>query len=119
MKVYSRLRRNTSQKKSLIRSLVSSLIIHERIYTTESKAKELKRIFDKVINLSKNNNLISKRRALLFIFNQKINDKQTVLQKLFEDLSQRYLDRNSGYTRIIKTEYRRGDSAPMAFISLV
>lgn len=51
--MYSRLRRNTSQKKTLMKSLVASLIIHERIYTTESKAKELKRIFDKVVNLGK------------------------------------------------------------------
>ncbi|WCA22295.1 50S ribosomal protein L17 [Candidatus Phytoplasma oryzae] len=117
--MFSRLRRNTSQKKSLMKSLVSSLIIHERIYTTESKAKELKRIFDKVINLGKKNDLNSKRKALLLFFNQKIHEKKTVLQKLFQDISPRYLDRNSGYTRIIKSEYRRGDSAPMAFISLI
>ncbi|KXT29133.1 ribosomal protein L17 [Candidatus Phytoplasma oryzae] len=117
--MYSRLRRNTSQKKSLMKSLVSSLIIYERIYTTESKAKELKKIFDKVINLSKKTNFNTKRKVLLLFFNQKINEKQTILQKLFQDLSKRYPNRNSGYTRIIKSEYRRGDSAPMAFISLV
>ncbi|KAB8122120.1 MAG: 50S ribosomal protein L17 [Candidatus Phytoplasma cynodontis] len=119
--MYSRLRRNTSQKKTLMKSLVASLIIHERIYTTESKAKELKRIFDKVVNLGKKNDLASKRKALLLFFNQNINNKiqKNILQKLFQDISKRYLDRNSGYTRIIKSEYRKGDSAPMAFISLV
>jgi large subunit ribosomal protein L17 len=102
-----------------MKSLVSSLIIHERIYTTESKAKELKKIIDKVVNLSKKDNLHSKRKALLFFFNQKIDQQKTVLKKLFSDISKRYQDRSSGYTRIIKSEYRRGDASPMAFISFI
>ncbi|TVY12333.1 50S ribosomal protein L17 [Candidatus Phytoplasma pini] len=116
---YSKLKRNTAQRKSLLRSLASDLIIYERIFTTESKAKELRKIMDKLITLSKKNNLHSRRRASLFLFDENINEKQTVLQKLFQEIANKYQNRNSGYTRIIKTEPRKGDSAPMAIISLV
>lgn len=116
---YSRLRRNTTQKKSLMKSLVSSLIIHELILTTESKAKELRRLMEKMITLSKKNTLHSRRIASLFLFDENIDENKTVLQKLFQDISKKYQNRQSGYTKIIKSEPRRGDAAPMAFISLV
>ncbi|MDO8168100.1 50S ribosomal protein L17 [Candidatus Phytoplasma melaleucae] len=116
---YSKLRRNTPQRKSLLRSLVSDLIIHEQIITTLSKAKELRKIVEKAITLGKKNTLFAKRRALLLFFNEKVTPNQTVLQKLFNEISTKYHARIGGYTRIIKTEFRRGDSAPMAIISLV
>ncbi|KND62765.1 50S ribosomal protein L17 [Candidatus Phytoplasma phoenicium] len=116
---YSRLRRNTTQKKSLLKSLVSSLIIHEFILTTESKAKELRKMMEKVITLSKKNTLHSRRIASLFLFDENIDENKTVLQKLFQDISKKYQNRQSGYTKIVKSEFRRGDAAPMAFISLV
>ncbi|MDV3198118.1 MAG: 50S ribosomal protein L17 [Vigna little leaf phytoplasma] len=116
---YSKLRRNTSQRKALLRSLVSNLIIHELILTTESKAKELKKTIEKVINLSKKNTLHSRRLASLYLFDENIDEKTTVLQKLFKDIVVKYQNRNSGYAKIVKSECRKGDSAPMAFISLV
>ncbi|MDO8059139.1 50S ribosomal protein L17 ['Crotalaria aegyptiaca' phytoplasma] len=116
---FSKLRRNKSQKKSLLKNLVSSLVISEQITTTLPKAQELRRMMDKVINLTKTSNLANHRRALNLFFNQKFSNNQTILRKLVEEISPKYNDRLSGYTRIIKTEFRRGDSAPMAIIRFV
>ncbi|MFB5029906.1 MAG: 50S ribosomal protein L17 [Candidatus Phytoplasma pruni] len=116
---YSKLRRTTPQRKSLLRSLVSSLIVNEQIVTTFSKAKELRRVVEKSITLSKKNTLHARRRASLLMFDKKIDEDKTVLQKLFNELSSKYQDRPGGYTRIIKTESRKGDAAPMAIIQLV
>lgn len=115
----SRLRRNTSQKKSLLRSLVSDLIIQEKILTTESKAKELQKQVEKIITLAKKNHLHHRRQVVKKLFDENINNEQTVIQKLFTEISSKYIDRNGGYTRIIKTFPRRGDSAPMAIITFV
>ncbi|MGE9276836.1 MAG: 50S ribosomal protein L17 [Candidatus Phytoplasma pruni] len=117
--VYSKLKRTTPQRKSLLRSLVSSLIANEQIVTTFSKAKELRRAVEKSITLSKKNTLHARRQASLLMFNEKIDENKTVLQKLFNELSARYQDRPGGYTRIIKTEPRKGDDAAMAIIQLV
>jgi large subunit ribosomal protein L17 len=116
---YSKLRRTTSQRKSLLRSLVVSLIVNEQIVTTFSKAKELKRVIEKSITLSKKNTLHARRQASLLMFDKEIEKNKTVLQKLFKELSVKYQDRPGGYTRIIKTETRKGDAAPMAIIQLV
>ncbi|MDV3196335.1 MAG: 50S ribosomal protein L17 [Candidatus Phytoplasma stylosanthis] len=116
---YSKLRRNTSQRKALLRSLVADLLINNRIITTESKAKEIKRIVDKIITLSKQNNLSARRLALNFLFNKKIDSNITVLQKLFQEIVPKYENKISGYTKIIKGLYRRGDAAPLALISLI
>ncbi|MDC9031958.1 50S ribosomal protein L17 [Columbia Basin potato purple top phytoplasma] len=116
---YSKLRCDSSHRKSLLKNLVASLIINERIFTTESRAKEVRKVIDKLITLSKKNTLNSKRLASTFLFNKKIDSNTTVLKKLFQDISPKYKDRISGYTRIIKSECRRGDSAPMAFILFV
>ncbi|MEZ0180063.1 50S ribosomal protein L17 ['Camptotheca acuminata' phytoplasma] len=116
---YSKLRRNSSQRKALLRNLVSDLIIHSQIFTTESKAKELSRTFEKIITLSKKNTLSARRIVSTLLFDKKIDSETTVLQKLFEDISPKYQTQTSGYTRIIKTEPRRGDSSFMALISLV
>ena len=116
---YSKLRRNSDQRKALLRDLVTDIIINERIVTTEAKAKELKKLADKMISLAKENTLASRRQAAETVRFEEVKEGQNALQKLFSELGPRYQERNGGYTRIIKTVPRRGDAAPMAIIELV
>ncbi|PKK92436.1 MAG: 50S ribosomal protein L17 [Tenericutes bacterium HGW-Tenericutes-6] len=116
---YSRLRRNSDQRKALLRDLVTDIIINERIVTTEAKAKELKKLADKMVTLAKDGSLSSRRQAAETVRLEEVKEGQTALQKLFAELGPRYKDRNGGYTRIIKTVPRRGDAAPMAIIEFV
>ena len=116
---YSRLRRNSDQRKALLRDLVTDIIINERIVTTEAKAKELKKLADKMITLAKEGTLASRRQAAETVRFEDVKEGQNALQKLFSELGPRYQDRKGGYTRIIKTVPRRGDAAPMAIIEFV
>jgi large subunit ribosomal protein L17 len=116
---YSKLRRNSDQRKALLRDLVTDIIIHERLTTTESKAKELKKLADKMITLAKDGSLSARRQAAETVRFEDVKEGQNALQKLFSELGPRYQDRNGGYTRIIKTVPRRGDAAPMAIIEFV
>ena len=116
---YSRLRRTSDQRKALLRDLVTDIIINERIITTEAKAKELKKLTDKMITLAKEGSLASRRLASETIRPEDVKEGQTALQELFAELGPRYQDREGGYTRIIKTVPRRGDAAPMAIIEFV
>ena len=97
----------------MLRNMVTSLLEHERIVTTTPKAKEVRRIADKMITLAKRGDLHARRQALSFV-----RDKD-VVAKLFSDLKDAYMDRNGGYTRIIRTGNRYGDAAPMAILELV
>ena len=108
-----KLGRTSAHRKALFRNMVTSLIQHERIETTLAKAKELRSHAEKTITLGKAGTLSAKRRAL-----RVIKSKEAFL-KLFGSLSERYAQRNGGYTRILKTGNRRGDDAPMAIIELV
>ena len=108
-----KLNRTSSHRKSLFKNMAQALLKHEQIVTTLPKAKELKRVVEKLITLGKKGNLHSRRLA----FNQ-IRDKDMV-SKLFENLANRYSDRKGGYTRVLKAGFRYGDSAPMAVIELV
>jgi len=105
--------RNTKHRLALFRNLVTSLLEHERIETTEAKAKELRGITDKLITLGKQGTLHARRGAL-----RVLRTKQTV-QKLFDDVAKRFPARNGGYTRIIKTRQRPGDAAKLVAIELV
>ncbi len=116
---YSRLRRNSDQRKALLRDLVTDIIINERIVTTEAKAKELKKLADKMVTLAKAGTLASRRQAAETVRFEDVKEGQNALQKLFSELGPRYKERNGGYTRIIKTVPRRGDAAPMAIIEFV
>ncbi|MDL2292335.1 50S ribosomal protein L17 [Acholeplasma sp. OttesenSCG-928-E16] len=116
---YSRLRRNSDQRKALLRDLVTDLIINERIVTTEAKAKELRKIADKMISLGKDGSLAARRQAAETVRFEYVKEGQFAIQKLFDEIGPRYKDRLGGYTRIIKTVPRRGDAAPMAIIELV
>ena len=98
---------------SLYANLTTELLEHERIITTEAKAKEVRGIAEKVITLGKAGNLNARRRALAEIHSKK------VVEKLFEDIAPRYAGRSGGYTRILKLGPRPGDNAPMAILELV
>jgi large subunit ribosomal protein L17 len=108
-----KLGRNPSHRKAMLRNIVTSLLEHERIVTTVPKAKEVRRIAEKMITLGKRGGLHARRQALSYI------RTKDVVAKLFDDLSPQYADRQGGYTRIIRTGTRYGDAAPMAIVELV
>ncbi|PLX47689.1 MAG: 50S ribosomal protein L17 [Desulfobulbaceae bacterium] len=108
-----RLGRTTSHRKAMVRNMVTSLLDQERIVTTTPKAKEVRKVADKMITLAKRGDLHARRQALSFI-----QDK-SVVAKLFEELGPEYKERPGGYTRIIRTGNRLGDAAPMAILELV
>jgi len=105
--------RTTSHRKALLRNLVTALLDKERIETTLAKAKELRRIADRMITLGKKGDLAARRRALMTIRSREI------VGKLFSDLALRYEGRAGGYTRIYQLGPRQGDGASMALIELV
>ena len=108
-----RLGRTTPHRAAMMRNMVTSLLEHERIVTTAPKAKELRKLADRMITLAKRGDLHARRQALSVIRDKKVVDK------LFSQLKDDYMDRNGGYTRIIHTGNRVGDAAPMAIIELV
>jgi len=108
-----RLGRTTPHRKAMMRNMVTSLLEHERIVTTTPKAKELRKLADQMISLAKRGDLHARRQALSVIRDKKVVDK------LFSRLKDEYMDRNGGYTRIIRTGNRAGDAAAMAIIELV
>lgn len=116
-----KLGRDSAHRKALLRNLSTSLIVNERIETTEQKAMELRSYTDKLVTLAKRGDLHARRQAQKKIFSVVADSatNQTALQKLFDDIGPRYADRNGGYTRVIKTEKRRGDGAAMAYIEFV
>ncbi|MCF7925344.1 MAG: 50S ribosomal protein L17 [Candidatus Izimaplasma sp.] len=118
MSGYRKLNRRSDQRKAMLRDLVTQLIIHERITTTATKAKELKRLADKMVTLGKKNTLASRRQAGQTVRTLAAGDKNA-LQKLFDDIAPRFAERDGGYTRIYKMGPRRGDSTEMAIIEFV
>ena len=110
---YRKLNRTTEHRIALFKNMLNSLIKYEQITTTLPKAKELKPKIDKVITLGKKNNLQAKK----FLFS-KLQDKSSV-HKLIKVLAQRYVKRNGGYSRVIRSGFRYGDDAPMAVIELI
>jgi large subunit ribosomal protein L17 len=139
-----KLGRTSDKRRRMLRALVTDLIIYGRIETTECRAKEVKRIADKMITLGKRQDLHARRQAASYLLNKaakteiqevEVNVReegkvvstvkkekkvtQTVVQKLFDEVAPQYEERNGGYTRVLKTGPRRGDSAPMAIIEFV
>lgn len=108
-----KLGRNSPHRKAMVRNMVTSLFEHERIVTTAPKAKEVRKIADKMISLAKRDNLHARRQALAYIRSSR------VVTKLFDKLKSEFSDRQGGYTRIIKTGNRNGDAAQMAILELV
>jgi len=110
LKAGRKLGRNTSHRIATLRNMVTSLIEHEKIQTTDAKAKELRRLADKMITLGKRGDLHARRQAMRVI------RQKSVAKKLFDDVALRFKDTNGGYTRIIKVKRRHGDNAPVSVI---
>jgi len=108
-----KLNRTAAHRKAMLRNMVTSLLEHERIVTTVPKAKETRRVTEKMITLGKRGDLHARRQAMAYI------RSKGVVAKLFDELSGQYADRQGGYTRIIRTGNRYGDAAPMAIVELI
>jgi large subunit ribosomal protein L17 len=105
-----KLNRTSAQRKALFKNLVLALIRHGRIRTTDAKAKELRRVADRMVTLGKQNDLAARRHAFAFV------QSHEAVQKLFNEIAPRFKDRSGGYTRVVKFGFRRGDAAPLSII---
>lgn len=112
-KAGKQLGRNSSHRRALLRNMVTSLLKHDEIVTTDAKAKQIRPIAEKMITLGKRGDLHARRQALSYL-----QDK-TVAHKVFEDLKERFLDRQGGYVRIVKKGERRGDGALLSVVQLI
>ncbi|MBC2576410.1 50S ribosomal protein L17 [Peptostreptococcus canis] len=110
---YRKLGRETAHRNLMLRNLVTSLLREGRIETTVTRAKETRRMAEKMITLAKRGDLHARRQVLAYILDE------TVVKNLFDDIAPKYAERNGGYTRILKKGPRRGDNAEMAIIELV
>ena len=108
-----KLGRNSAHRKAMYRNMVTSLLQHERIETTDAKAKEVRRIAEKMITLGKRGSLHARRQALRVI------RSRDVAAKVFDELADRYRDRAGGYTRVLKLGIRRGDAAALSVVQLL
>lgn len=109
----AKLGKTASHRKAMFRNMVTSLLREERVVTTVPKAKEARRVAERVITFAKRGDIHARRQAA------RVVQDNEVLQKLFEELGPRYAERPGGYTRILKTGFRRGDNAPMSILELV
>lgn len=105
--------RRSGPRRAMLRNLVTSMILAEKIVTTEAKAKQIRSITEKMVTLGKRNDLHARRQVLAYLLDE------NAVTKLFENIAPRYEDRQGGYTRILKLGPRRGDAAPMAILELV
>lgn len=112
LKAGRKLNRTSAHRKALFRNLVTSLIEHEQVRTTDAKAKELRRVADRMVTLGKRGTLHARRQALAYI------RRENVVTKLFEEVAKRFQERPGGYTRVVKLGHRHGDAAPMSVIQL-
>jgi large subunit ribosomal protein L17 len=110
---YRKLGVNMSRRKATLRNIVTSLLKHGKIETTEARAKELNSLAEKMITLGKKGDLAARRQAMEFLMDE------TVVKELFDNIGPKYADRQGGYTRIIKKGFRRGDAASMVIVELV
>lgn len=108
-----KLGKTSSHREAMLRNMVTSLLKYEKITTTDAKAKELRKVAEKMITLGKRGDLHARRQALSFV-----RDKE-IVGKLFNELSARYRDYTGGYTRIMKMGNRVGDNAPMSIIEFI
>ena len=111
---YRKLGRETRIRRSILAGITKDVIMHESVVTTEARAKEVRKFVDKMITYGKRGTLVSRRKALAFLHNDK-----DVTNKIFNELAKRYESRNGGYTRIIKLAERRGDDALEVKLELV
>jgi len=111
---YRKLGRDNKHRRSMLATLTKEVIINESIKTTETRAKESRKFVEKMITYGKKGDLVSRRKALAFLHNDK-----KVVDKIFNDLAKRYENRNGGYTQILKLTERRGDDSLMVILKLV
>jgi large subunit ribosomal protein L17 len=107
------LSRNTSHRRAMLRNMVTSLFKYEQLETTDTKAKAIRPVAEKMITLAKRGDLHARRQALSYM-----QDK-AVTHRLFEDIKERFLDRQGGYVRIVKKGFRKGDGAPVSVVQLL
>ncbi len=110
---YRKLGLRSDHRRAVLRNSVTSLLENEKITTTETRAKEIKKISEKMITLAKRGDLHARRQVDSYIMTD------AIVHKLFTSLAERYRERPGGYTRIVKTGYRKGDGAPMVILELV
>lgn len=110
---YRRLGLRSDHRRAMLRNMVTSLIKEERITTTETRAKEVRSIAEKMVTLAKRGDLAARRQVAEYMFDE------TVAKKLFDSVAPRYKDRSGGYTRIVKVGHRQGDAAPLVILELV
>ena len=110
---YKKLGRPTAHRKSMLRNLTTDLLKYGRIQTTQDRAKETRRMAEKMITLGKRGDLHAKRQAFSYLVDE------AVVSKLFDEIAPKYEDRNGGYTRILKLGPRQGDNAEVVFVELV
>ena len=111
---YRKLGRDNKHRRSMLATLNKQVVENESITTTDTRAKEVRKFVDKMITYGKKGDLVSRRKALAFLHNDK-----KVVDKIFNDLAKRYENRNGGYTQILKLTERRGDDALMVILRLV
>lgn len=120
---YRKLGRTSAHRKAMLRNLVTALIVHGRIETTVTRAREVRSLAEKMITFGKKGDLSARRNAARFMQPVAVKttegDSQLALKKLFEEVAPKYADRNGGYTRILRVGPRRGDGAETAIIELV
>ena len=109
-----KLNRTSAHRKAMFSNMAVALLKHEQIKTTLPKAKELRGIVDRLVTLGKRGTLHTRRQAL-----SRLNNDAAITDKLFATIAPRYVDRNGGYTRVLRAGFRYGDDAPMAIIELV
>jgi len=110
---YRKLGVRSDHRGVMLRNMVRSLFINEKIMTTDMRAKEAKRLAEKLVSIAKQDSLHARRQAFSYL------RSEDVVKKLFTEIAPRYTERNGGYTRIIKAENRHGDAAPMALLELL
>ncbi|MBD7914269.1 50S ribosomal protein L17 [Clostridium sp. Sa3CUN1] len=110
---YRKLGRPTDQRRAMLRSLVTSFLKHGKIETTETRAKETRKLAEKMITLAKRGDLHARRQVLAFVH------EEEVVQNLFDSIAPKYAERNGGYTRMYKKGPRRGDGAEVVILELV
>ena len=113
MAVYRKLGRVTAHRNLMLRNLVTDLLKNKRIETTVTRAKETRRMAEKMITLAKRGDLHARRQVLAYVLDE------TVVKNLFDEIAPKYQERNGGYTRIMRTTFRKGDGAELALIELV
>ena len=111
---YRKLGVDNKHRRSMLTNLTKDVIMNGKVVTTETRAKEVRKFVDKMITYGKNGSLVSRRQALAFLQNDNV-----AVKKVFDELAEKYANRNGGYTRILKLDERRGDNALMVIIELV